>query len=220
MTPSPAWRTSAWARRAGRAPDVSMAPGRPKEMTAPGLLRPETREADADEEATITAVCPGLGIDPDATGPHRRPTLGAGGRLRTGHATDPTLRNASSGGGLSAIRAHLIATGRVDGSPDPASTPPPSPTRRRSATSPRSLRPPPDLATPLGPAGSARRPARQRRPTGLRRQTLRRRGAARLAPVRPPGRPNLPVMLSFFCAGVAAALPGGAVLTRLEAGPR
>ena len=85
-------------------------------MVAPGYLRPQQNAAlTADEDAAIAAVCPGL-----------RQTVVAGDRddhvlwgphvaMMTGFATDPDLRHAgASGGALSAILVHLLASGTVD----------------------------------------------------------------------------------------------------------
>jgi coenzyme F420 hydrogenase subunit beta len=87
------------------------------EMTEDGFLRPRIRQPlSADEERRILSVCPGnrqrampepgARIDP-LWGPIRR--------LARGQATDEELRfKAASGGVISAICNHLLASGEVD----------------------------------------------------------------------------------------------------------
>lgn len=83
-----------------------------------GYRRPVARRAIASDHARlIDEACPG------ATIRHDRAALEAGYdpvwgpliEVRLGWSTDPALRrNASSGGGLSAILTHLLATGQID----------------------------------------------------------------------------------------------------------
>jgi coenzyme F420 hydrogenase subunit beta len=70
--------------------------------------------------ARINAVCPGLHCEgyvhrtPDPP-PEIHPIWGPTRRMATGHAGDPAVRfHASSGGALSALAIHLLASGEVD----------------------------------------------------------------------------------------------------------
>ena len=79
----------------------------------PVSLRPATRE----EEALVDAVCPGARIahDTERMEADYHPVWGPMIATRLGWSTDPDLRrNASSGGALSAILTHLLASGEVD----------------------------------------------------------------------------------------------------------
>lgn len=65
----------------------------------------------------IDAVCPGANIrhDPETIETAYHPVWGPLVAARLGWSSDPELRrNASSGGGLSAILSHLLSTGEVD----------------------------------------------------------------------------------------------------------
>lgn len=86
------------------------------ETSGEGFLRPVQRsEIGRDEERLIRDACPGLGLDLVPTEGEDHPLWGPSIAVRTGHAADPALRrNASSGGALSALLAHLLATGQVD----------------------------------------------------------------------------------------------------------
>ncbi|MCG8443384.1 MAG: Coenzyme F420 hydrogenase/dehydrogenase, beta subunit C-terminal domain [Caulobacterales bacterium] len=84
----------------------------------PGYLRPAQRkplsEADA---AMVRAACPGLTIARPAAPPGAREDVTWGSYLtcHTGWSTDPQLRRqGSSGGGLSAVARHLLASGEVE----------------------------------------------------------------------------------------------------------
>ena len=118
MTPSPALERVARGHLcAGCGGCAAVAPGRiAMEMTPPGWLRPrQSATLDPDQEAAVAAICPGLGIDQDAAGRPDDPLWGPVIACRTGHSTDPALRHhASSGGGLSALAIHLLETGAVD----------------------------------------------------------------------------------------------------------
>jgi coenzyme F420 hydrogenase subunit beta len=85
-------------------------------MAPIGSLRPErTDDFSAEEEATLLAACPGviarprqlLDVEPD-------PVWGAHGTMRLGWAADPTVRfEAATGGALTALGMHLVASGQV-----------------------------------------------------------------------------------------------------------
>ncbi len=86
------------------------------EVEAPGYLRPvQSAALSAEEEAAITAICPGLGQTVTSEGRSDSTLWGPYVSMSTGHATDPSVRFAgSSGGALSMMLIHLIETGVVD----------------------------------------------------------------------------------------------------------
>ncbi len=86
-------------------------------MVAPGYLRPRQQAPlSAAEDAAIAAACPGLVIEPAPTdAPVDDPLWGPAQFVGTGHATDAALRHqASSGGVISALLVHALASGLVD----------------------------------------------------------------------------------------------------------
>jgi coenzyme F420 hydrogenase subunit beta len=86
--------------------------------TPQGYRRPVRLRPDTPEEARlIDAVCPGANIRHDRAKltAEYHPVWGPIIEARLGWSSDPDLRrNASSGGGLSAILTHLLATGAID----------------------------------------------------------------------------------------------------------
>jgi len=86
--------------------------------TPAGYRRPVRLRPDPPAEAQlIDAVCPGANIRHEraAMEADYHPVWGPLIAARLGWSTDPALRrNASSGGGLSAILTHLLATGEID----------------------------------------------------------------------------------------------------------
>jgi len=96
---------------------AAVAPGKvAMERQVPGYLRPtQSAPLTPEEEATIAAICPGLGQSVEAMGRTDSPLWGPYVSMHTGHATDPAIRYAgSSGGALSMMLVHLIETGAVD----------------------------------------------------------------------------------------------------------
>lgn len=83
---------------------------------ADGYLRPEqSSEIAAEAEAAIAAVCPGLSVKLDHNAPIDDVLWGPIRRMEKGHATDPAFRHeGASGGGLSALLAHLVESDAVD----------------------------------------------------------------------------------------------------------
>lgn len=81
-----------------------------------GFLRPRQSAAlDQREEETLAAVCPGRSMSQAADGREDHILWGPSVALWKGHATDAALRRqASSGGALSALLGHLLATGAVN----------------------------------------------------------------------------------------------------------
>lgn len=82
-----------------------------------GLLRPvQTGNISAETDAKIAQVCPGLGQRVDAAGRTDDIVFGPYVAMHTGWATDEETRfKASSGGALSAVLRHLLASGQIDG---------------------------------------------------------------------------------------------------------
>lgn len=96
---------------------AAVAPGRVRmAVQAPGYLRPVQDGAlTGAEEAQIAAICPGLGLVQEAAGRPDHAMWGPVLSTLTGWAGDPALRHqGSSGGALSAILTHLLATDVVD----------------------------------------------------------------------------------------------------------
>ena len=90
-------------------------------MTPEGRLRPVARAPlDADTDARINAVCPGVNVegpDPElaAPGAHTDPVWGPADGIVIAHATDPEVRyQAATGGILTALGQYLVDTGEVD----------------------------------------------------------------------------------------------------------
>lgn len=95
-----------------------VAPGKVHmDQRSPGYLRPvQTGALSPAEDERIARICPGLGQTVDAAGRVDDVLWGPYVAMHTGYATDPALRHrASSGGGLSAVLVHLMASGQVDG---------------------------------------------------------------------------------------------------------
>lgn len=85
-------------------------------MQDPGYLRPvQTAPLTAREESRISRICPGLGQSVAARGRTDDVLWGPYVSMQTGWAKDADLRHtASSGGALSAVLNHLLAAGTVD----------------------------------------------------------------------------------------------------------
>ncbi|PWJ12896.1 Coenzyme F420 hydrogenase/dehydrogenase, beta subunit C-terminal domain [Jannaschia seohaensis] len=203
---------------------VLAAPGRIEmRMTPPGVLRPQqTAPLDPAQDERIARICPGLGQRVSAQGRRDHPLWGPYLDMQVGHATDPALRHrASSGGGLSAVAAHLIETGAVDGVVQTGADP-----RVAVANVTRVSR---DAEAVAAAAGSRYAPSAPLAGLGPLLE-----GEGRYAFV---GKPcdvvalralaredprvaaRFPVVLSFFCAGVPAQAGAEAVLARLGADP-
>ena len=86
-------------------------------FAAPGYLRPQVSAPLTEaEDGAIARVCPGLRqhVTP-GPGTRDHPLWGPFADMRVGHATDPDLQFAgASGGGLSALALFLLETGRVE----------------------------------------------------------------------------------------------------------
>lgn len=188
-------------------------------VTPPGYLRPrQTAALTPAEEALVAAVCPGLGQEVVAGGRPDPVLWGPHVAMQTGWATDPALRLAgSSGGVLSMMLVHLLATGTVDAvvqtaaAPDLAignatviSTDAAGITRAAGSR----YAPSAPLADLRAQAASGRRFAFVGKPCDA--------AALRAACGADPGlAAAFPVILSFFCAGVPSHAGGRAVLAAL-----
>ena len=199
---------------------AALAPGKVAMATsAEGFLRPvQQAPLTAAEEAAIARACPGLGQEVVAAGRIDDPLWGPYLDMHTGHATDPGIRFAgSSGGALSMLLLHLIETGTVDAVIQTAAAPDLAIGNATVLSTGR--------AGILAAAGSRYAPSAPL--AGLRDHLL---PGRRLAFVGKPcdvaalramtaQDPDLaraiPVMLSFFCAGVPSLAGGRAVLAAL-----
>lgn len=85
-------------------------------MTPPGFARPkQSAGLTAAQESSIARTCPAIGIENHDDAPNNDPLWGPWHFTGTGFATDAALRHqASSGGVLSALLIHALATGLVD----------------------------------------------------------------------------------------------------------
>ncbi|WP_137734831.1 Coenzyme F420 hydrogenase/dehydrogenase, beta subunit C-terminal domain [Pseudaquabacterium pictum] len=88
-------------------------------LNAKGFLRPHAeRDLTDAEQARVRAVCPGLGLSHPVRfeeGTRYEPAWGPVRRVSAGHAVDPDVRHrGSSGGVLSALLIHLLASRQVD----------------------------------------------------------------------------------------------------------
>jgi coenzyme F420 hydrogenase subunit beta len=85
-------------------------------MSDRGFPRPvQVADLSPAEEATITAICPGLGQTVDAAGRRDDVLWGPYLTVATGWASDPDTRHSgSSGGALTALALHLVEDGVVD----------------------------------------------------------------------------------------------------------
>lgn len=83
---------------------------------APGYSRPQVLAAvPPAAEAVIAAACPGEIVEPWPAAPQRHPYWGPWRTAGTAYAMDPTVRYVgSSGGALTALALHALRTGQVD----------------------------------------------------------------------------------------------------------
>jgi coenzyme F420 hydrogenase subunit beta len=190
---------------------------------APGFLRPrQAAPLSAAEEALVAAICPGLGQQVEAAGRPDPVLWGPHVAMRTGWASDEALRfAASSGGALSALLVHLLASGEVEAVlQTTAATDLPTGNAGVVST---------DAAGVLAAAGSRYAPSAPLAGVRAAMATGRRHAfvgkpcdavALRALAARDPAvAETFPVILSFFCAGVPSHAGGRAVLAALGADP-
>ncbi len=181
-------------------------------VTPPGWLRPvQTAALTPAQEASVTAACPGLGQTVAAAGRPDDALFGPYLAMRTGHATDPSLRHAgASGGALSALLSYLLSSGAVEAvitnGPDPADP---------VGNTTRTLTDPGDLTATAGSRYAPSAPLaglagwlEDHRATGRRFAFLGKpcdTAALRALALRDPDiAAAFPMILSFFCAGYQA----------------
>ena len=192
-------------------------------LEPPGYARPVQHAPLSDEEErTVAAICPGLRLDQAAGGRPDDPLWGPHLGVWTGHATDPALRHAASSGGvLSALLVHLLETGAVEFALQVAADPA-NPLGNRTvlgrtaaevtAAAGSRYAPSAPLAGIEAHLAAGRRFAFVGKPCDV--------GALRAMARRDPRVDAcIPVMLSFFCAGVPAQAGAEAVVDRLGAAP-
>jgi coenzyme F420 hydrogenase subunit beta len=204
---------------------VALAPGKlDLAMASPGFLRPVQRDTLSDaEEGAISRTCPGLGQKVIAAGRSDSVLWGPYVSMQTGWATDPAVRFAgASGGGLSALLIYLLQSESVDAviqiAADPempignvtvvstdASGVLASAGSRYAASAP--------LAGLLALVADGRRYAFVGKPCDAAALRAMCDADSKLAAA-------VPVILSFFCAGVPSQTGGLAVLTALDVDPR
>jgi coenzyme F420 hydrogenase subunit beta len=194
-------------------------------MVEPGYLRPRQSAAlTAAQERDIAGACPGLVIDESerAAAPADDPLWGPAHFVGTGHASDAALHHqASSGGVLSALLVHALATGLVDFVVQTGADPE-VPTGNRTGVSETAA----DVFAAAGSRYTASAPL-----AGLE-DWLARPGrfafvgkpcdvAALRARARQDARINarVPIMLAFFCAGIPSAAGTRRILDRLGVAP-
>ena len=195
------------------------------QMVDPGYLRPvQSASLDTAQEAGIAAACPGLIIDETehAPAPVDDTLWGPAHFVGTGHATDAALRHqASSGGVISALLVHALATGLVDFVVQTGADPDrPTGNRTDASTGPD------DVFAAAGSRYTASAPlerleewlARPGRfafvgkPCDVSALRARARKDPRIAA-------RVPIMLAFFCAGIPSAAGTGRILDRLGVAP-
>lgn len=92
---------------------ASIADGVTMEMTETGVERPTDADIPDHQLALINAVCPGLVVELDTDVPSD-PTWGPALAIVKGYAADPEVRHqAATGGVLTALGQHLVASDRV-----------------------------------------------------------------------------------------------------------
>ena len=189
------------------------------ELRNPGYLRPRQAEAlSPAENAAIARICPGLGQTVRAEGRIDDVLWGPYISMHTGYTPHVPLRHtASSGGGLSAVLVHLLESGQVDAviqtgaAPDVAiaNAAVVSDTAQGVLAAAGSRYAPSSPLAGLEPhLQSDRRFAFVGKPCDV--------AALRaLALEDPRVDARIPVMLSFFCAGIPSQTGGEAVLKAL-----
>jgi coenzyme F420 hydrogenase subunit beta len=186
----------------------------------PGYLRPTQKSPlSVTEEAAITAACPGLGQQVDTAGRTDDPLWGPYVTMHTGHATDPALRYAgSSGGALSMMLVHLIKEGVVDAVIQTTASPHLAIGNMTVITTDATgitvaagsrYAPSAPLADLQGQLATGKRFAFVGKPCDV--------AALRAMQTRDPKlAKQIPVLLSFFCAGIPSHTGGEAVLNALD----
>ncbi len=187
--------------------------------TPPGFLRPhQTAPLTPAEDARIARICPGLGQRVAAGGRRDDPLWGPFLEMHTGWATDPELRHAgASGGGLSALLAHLLDSGRVTAVVQTAADParPIANAMVLSATPQDILRAAGSRYAPSAPLADLGRYIALGQPLAFVGKPCDVAALRALAAEDARIARAFPVMLSFFCAGVPSHAGARATLAAL-----
>ncbi|MBP1804926.1 Coenzyme F420 hydrogenase/dehydrogenase, beta subunit C-terminal domain [Rubellimicrobium aerolatum] len=194
-------------------------------VAVPGYLRPvQSAPLSRAEDEAIQRVCPGLGQMVEAGDRTDDVLFGPYVSMRTAWATDDGIRHAgASGGGLSAMLLHLVQSGAVDAVIETTASADLAIGNATVVTAGRD--------GILGAAGSRYAPSAplenlqdrlaEHEATGRRFAFVGKPcDAAAMAALRaadPKVAAAVPVILSFFCAGVPSHAGGRAVLKALEA---
>lgn len=189
------------------------------QMTGPGFIRPTlNRPLTQEEDDAAISVCSGAAIDQCHDGRNYHDTWGPLIKVEVGHAADPDVRfRGSSGGVISAIAIHLLETDQVDyvlhtraSATDPLSNTSAASSTRAEVLSSAGSRyaPSSPLADLEAHLRAGRRFAFIGKPcdvASLRRMALRDPRIDR----------QIPIMISFFCAGTPSKSGAQAVLNDL-----
>ena len=194
-------------------------------LAAPGYLRPvQSGPLTAEEDAAVWRTCPGLAQAVDPAGRADDPLWGPYLTMRTGWATDEGLRHAgASGGALSMLLLHLLESGAVDAvietaadPRDPVGNAPVVAAGRAEVMAAAGSRYAPSAPLADLPARLAEHRATGRRFAFVGKPC----DAAAMGALRrsdPAVAAAIPVVLSFFCAGVPSRRGAMAVVAALGA---
>ena len=191
-------------------------------LQPPGYLRPvQSAALAAEQETAIGATCPGIVVDIETTAPVDDVLWGPSHFTGTGFVTDPALRHqASSGGVISGLLVHALATGLVDFVVETGADPVVH-TGNRTAVSRTAA----DVFDAAGSRYAASSPlagledwlsapgrfAFVGKPCDVAALRARARTDPRIDS-------KVPVMLAFFCAGIPSASANGRLLDAMDAG--
>lgn len=190
-------------------------------VSSDGFLRPrQAAEIPAEVENLIASTCPALRVTRSANDIEVHPLWGPIVSVHRGYASDASLRHhASSGGALSAVLVHLLESGTVDFVVQTVASAD-SPLANAIAESVGRedvFRAAGSRYAPSAPLGSLRmhlqRPGRFAfvgKPCDIAALQQLRRHDPRIAD-------RVPVLVSFFCAGVPSLHGGREILRKLEA---
>lgn len=189
------------------------------EMQAPGYLRPrQIAPLEPGEESVLRQICPGLGQSVTADGRQDSALWGPYVDMQLGWATDDEVRfQGSSGGGLSAMLTHLLATDQVDAviqteaSVDVAIGNQPVVTTDVDGV----LRAAGSRYAPSAPLADLSRLIADGRRFAFVGKPCDAQALRAVLGTRPELAAQFPVILSFFCAGVPSETGGKAVLAAL-----
>lgn len=187
---------------------------------APGYSRPrQFGPIGATAEEAIAQSCPGSKVAPWHEAPHSDPYWGPYYQVLTGHAVDPRVRFAgASGGGITALAIHALETGLVDAVLQIGADPE-QPTRNQT----RLVDTVDDLIANAGSRYAASSPLaeieavlNQDRRIALIGKPCDVSAMRQLAHLDSRVNQKIPLMLSFFCAGVPSHAGADRILDAME----